>query len=72
MSRTGWRFHDRGRWHLDLIFASIIVNYTRDTPWSLPRITSWSFKIGRWTRNITRHTDTFDTPGRGYIRRRYR
>jgi hypothetical protein len=68
MSRSRWTYHDRGRW----AFWPIFVNYVRDTPWSLPRVTSYGFKIGRWTRNITRKTDTFDTPGRGVIRRRYK
>jgi hypothetical protein len=68
MSGTRWHYHDRGRWH----FGPIFINYTRDTPLSLPRVTSAGFKIGRWPRNITRHTDTVDTPGRGSVRRRYK
>jgi hypothetical protein len=68
MARSGWRYHDRGRWHLGPMF----VNYTRGAPWELPRITSWGIRIGRWTRNVTRGTDSFDTPGRGGVRRRYR
>lgn len=68
MSRTGWDYHDRGR----RTFGPIFVNYVRDTPFSLPRITSWGIKVGRWTRNVTRKTDSVDTPGRGGIRRRYR
>lgn len=65
---SDWRYHDRGRW----TFGPIFVNYTRDVPWSLPRVTSWGIKIGRWTRNVTRDTDTIDTPGRGVIRRKHR
>lgn len=68
MSRSGWTYRDRGRW----TFGPVYINYKRTTPWSLPEITSWGFKVGRWTRNITRHTDTINTPGRGVIRRRYR
>jgi hypothetical protein len=68
MSRSRWTYHDRGRWH----FGPIFINYVRDTPWAFPRVTSYGFRILGWTRNITRKTDTFDTPGRGIIRRRYR
>lgn len=64
----GWRYRDRGRWTIGPIF----INYVRDVPWAIPRVTSWGMKIGRWTRNITRHTDTVDTPGRGSVRRKYR
>lgn len=66
MSR--WTFRDRGRWKLGPLF----VNFVRSAPWALPRITSWGLRIFGWTRNVTRGTDTIDTPGRGSIRRRYR
>lgn len=68
MSRSGWRYHDRGRKQIGPVF----VNYTRPTPWAFPCVTSWGFHVWRWTKNITRGTESFDTPGRGGIRRRYR
>jgi len=68
MSRSGWDYHDRGRW----TFGPVFVNYVRDTPLSPPRVTSWGIKIWRYTKNITRGTESFDTPGRGGIRRRHR
>ena len=68
MTRTRWTYHDRGRYE----FGPVFVNYVRDSPWSFPRVTSWGIGIGRWTRNITRGTDTINTPGRGIVRRRYR
>lgn len=68
MTRRRWSYHDRGKW----TFGPIFVNWVRDRIASPPRITSWGIHVGRWTRNVTRRTDSIDTPGRGGIRRRYR
>jgi hypothetical protein len=40
--------------------------------WSFSQngFTSWGFRIFGWTRNVTRGTDSIDTPGIGGIRRR--
>jgi hypothetical protein len=37
--------------------------------WLTPRgFTSWGWKLGRWTRNVTRDTHNIDTPGPGGLR----
>lgn len=33
------------------------------------RVTSWGWKLGPWTRNVTRGTDSVNTPGPGTFQR---
>lgn len=44
-----------------LRFGPIFVNLTQRG------FASWGFKIGRWTKNMTRGTTTLDTPGPGSL-----
>jgi len=59
VSRSGWDYHDRGRW----TFGPVFVNYVRDTPLSPPRVTSWGIKIGRWSWNSRTRRQSVDLPG---------
>jgi hypothetical protein len=44
----------------------------RDTPTSVPRMTSWGWRLWVWGRNETRGTERIDLPGKWDIKRRYR
>ena len=59
---SGWRFAARKR----LNFGPLFVNLTNRG------FSSWGWRLGPWTRNVTRQTDTIDTPGPGAIRRKRR
>lgn len=56
MSR--WTFLARKRLNLGPFF----VNLTQRG------FSSWGWKLGPWTRNVTRRTHTIDTPGPGSFR----
>jgi hypothetical protein len=68
MARSGWHFTAKRKVHVGPFYAYL----TQDSPLSLPRISSTGIKIGSWSRNFTRGTDTVDTPGAGYVKRKYR
>ncbi len=60
----GWKFKARKTMRLGPLFWTFSQN----------GFTSWGWRIGPWTRNVTRGTHSVDTPGPGGFRttRRHR
>lgn len=51
------RFRARKTFRLGPLFATFTQN----------GFSSWGFRLGPWTHNVTRGTHTIDTPGPGHV-----
>lgn len=63
---TTWKYRARRRLKFGTRNLHVFVNVTQSG------FSSWGFKLGPYSKNVTRRTESIDTPGPGGLKRSWR